>query len=73
MRSWRLGSLARRLARRKRLAWRWMADLLAELDVWIAQQPDPKPSRPEAIRRLVQLGIQASIPRNPGLNAAVET
>jgi hypothetical protein len=50
-----------------------MADLLAELDAWIAQQPDPKPSRPEAIRRLVQLGIQASIPRNPGLNAAVET
>jgi hypothetical protein len=23
---------------------------LAQLDVWIARQPDPKPSRPEAIR-----------------------
>jgi hypothetical protein len=26
---------------------------LARLDAWISKQPDPKPSRPEAIRRLV--------------------
>lgn len=27
--------------------------LLARVDAWIAEQPDPKPSRPEAVRRLV--------------------
>ncbi|HEX8366136.1 MAG TPA: hypothetical protein VF603_12725 [Allosphingosinicella sp.] len=25
----------------------------AELEAWIAEQPDPKPSKPEAIRRLL--------------------
>ena len=30
---------------------------LAKLDAWIADQPDPKPSRPEAVRRLVELGL----------------
>jgi hypothetical protein len=29
-------------------------DLDAELDVWISAQPDPKPSKPEAIRRLLR-------------------
>lgn len=38
-------------------------DLLADLDTWIAEQPDPKPSRPEAIRllladSLIGLGIR---------------
>jgi hypothetical protein len=28
-------------------------EMEAELDAWIADQPDPKPSRPEAIRRLL--------------------
>lgn len=28
-------------------------DLLADLDQWIAEQPEPRPSRPEAIRLLV--------------------
>lgn len=28
-------------------------DLLADLDIWIAEQPEPRPSRPEALRRLV--------------------
>ncbi|WP_271167289.1 hypothetical protein [Hansschlegelia plantiphila] len=32
-------------------------DLLHPLDAWIAQQPDPKPSRPEAIRRLVDQAL----------------
>lgn len=37
-------------------------DLLSHLDTWIAEQPDPKPSRPEAIRIalrdwLISLGI----------------
>lgn len=29
-------------------------ELDAALDVWIAKQPDPKPSRPEAIRRVLR-------------------
>ena len=29
-------------------------DLLVPLDAWIAGQPDPKPSRPEAIRVLLR-------------------
>lgn len=33
-------------------------DFLRPLDAWIAKQ-SPKPSRPEAIRRLVDLGLQA--------------
>lgn len=30
---------------------------LADLDAWIAAQPDPKPSRPEAIRRLLERAL----------------
>lgn len=30
---------------------------LARIDAWIARQPDPKPSRPEAIRRLMERGL----------------
>jgi hypothetical protein len=33
-------------------------DFLRPLDAWIAKQK-PKPSRPEAIRRLVELGLKA--------------
>lgn len=38
---------------------RLLADVLQPLDRWIDEQPEPKPSRPEAIRRLVKkaLGI----------------
>jgi len=36
-----------------RLGVRIQPPMLAELDIWIASQPDPKPSRPAAIRRLV--------------------
>ena len=32
-------------------------DNLAALDAWIAQQREPDLSRPEAIRRLVELGL----------------
>ncbi len=32
---------------------------LAAVDGWIAKQPKPKPSRPGAIRRLVELGMKA--------------
>ena len=32
---------------------------LAALDDWIAKQKEPELSRPEAIRRLVELGLRA--------------
>ncbi|HEY0028849.1 MAG TPA: hypothetical protein VGC35_13360 [Allosphingosinicella sp.] len=32
--------------------------LEAELDAWIATQPEPKPSKPEAIRRLAQAELE---------------
>jgi hypothetical protein len=32
---------------------------LRSLYDWIAKQPQPFPSRPEAIRRLVELGLKA--------------
>jgi len=31
---------------------------LQALDAWIANQPAPKPSRPEAIRRLVEWAVK---------------
>jgi hypothetical protein len=34
-------------------------DPLAEVDHWIAKQKEPELSRPEAIRRLVELGLKA--------------
>jgi len=33
---------------------------LDALDRWIAAQPDRKPTRPEAIRRLINLGLWAA-------------
>jgi len=30
---------------------------LADLDIWIAAQPEPRPSRPEAIRRLLSQAL----------------
>jgi hypothetical protein len=33
--------------------------MLAGLDEWISNQRQPFPSRPEAIRRLVELGLKA--------------
>ena len=35
-------------------------DLLSSLAAWIAAQPDPKPSRSDAVRALIALGIKAS-------------
>lgn len=32
--------------------------LLSELDAWIATQPPPKPTRPEAIRRMAMEWLQ---------------
>src|SRR4051794_9597714 len=33
---------------------------LARLDGWISRQPAPKPTRPEAIRRLMEAGLQSA-------------
>ncbi|HET6238875.1 MAG TPA: ribbon-helix-helix domain-containing protein [Acetobacteraceae bacterium] len=33
-------------------------DMLARLDAWIAQQPAPHPTRPEAIRRALEGAIR---------------
>jgi hypothetical protein len=35
------------------------APLLSALDDWIEQQPDPKPTRPEAIRQIVTDWLEA--------------
>jgi len=35
------------------------------LGAWINHQPEPKPSRPEAIRRLVEIGLSASAKAQP--------
>jgi len=40
-------------------------DDLAAVDAWIAKQAKPKPSRPEAIRRLVELGLKVKAPARP--------
>lgn len=37
-------------------------DQLATLDAWITEQKEPDLTRPEAIRRLVELGLVASVP-----------
>jgi hypothetical protein len=37
---------------------------LKRLDAWIATQPEPCPTRPEAIRTLIDAGIDATLPRN---------
>lgn len=34
-------------------------ELEAAIDVWIDRQDDPKPSRSEAIRRLIEKGLAA--------------
>lgn len=36
---------------------RFQADLLGKIDSWIAAQTPPFPTRPEAIRRLVETGL----------------
>jgi hypothetical protein len=30
---------------------------MAAIEAWIARQPDPKPSRSEAVRRLIENGL----------------
>jgi hypothetical protein len=40
---------------------RLQPDQLAALDHWIDQQPDPKPTRPEAVRRIL-VGVTGAQP-----------
>jgi hypothetical protein len=39
--------------------------MLTELDDWIAKQNQPFPTRPEAIRRLVELGLKVKMSARP--------
>jgi hypothetical protein len=41
------------------------------MDEWIAAQPAPRPSRPEAIRQLIKIGIEASNPQAPTLEEQI--
>jgi hypothetical protein len=42
------------------------AEHLANLDAFIAIHPEPKPSRPETIRRLIEAGLSAhATPKTP--------
>jgi hypothetical protein len=43
---------------------RVLPDQMADIDAWIVRQPD-NPSPPEAIRRLVQLGLDADAAGKP--------
>ena len=36
---------------------RFVRPALDRIDEWIAAQPEPKPTRPEAVRRLVEKGL----------------
>jgi hypothetical protein len=44
------------------IAFRLPPESIAAIDAWAAQQPDG-PSRSEALRRLIDLGMKASLPR----------
>jgi hypothetical protein len=37
---------------------RLYSGMQGQLDAWIAAQPDPKPSKPEAIRRLLEMALR---------------
>jgi len=47
---------------------RLQPDQLTALDAWIDRQPEPKPSRPDAMRKLLQKGLESSA-RKKGLTA----
>jgi metal-responsive CopG/Arc/MetJ family transcriptional regulator len=40
------------------IALRLYSDILASLDQWIANQPEPKPKRTEAIRELLREALK---------------
>ncbi len=57
--------VVRYLAKGTLVGVRLQPDQLAAVDAWISEQPEPRPTRPEAIRRLMERGIAASTPSNP--------
>ena len=50
---------------------RWQPDPLAALDAWVAKQKD-KPTRAEAIRRLVEIGLTVRVRSNQSPLARIE-
>src|ERR1700680_3254852 len=44
---------------------RVLPDQAAAIDAWIKRQKEPDLSRPEAIRRLVELGLKVNTPARP--------
>jgi hypothetical protein len=51
---------------------RWQPEPLDALDQWIVKQKD-KPTRAEAIRRLVEMGLKAAAPAGPSRKAGRAT
>jgi hypothetical protein len=49
---------------------RMLDDRIAALDTWIAKQKEPELSRPEAIRRLVELGLTVRTKRKQAAKRA---
>jgi len=39
---------------------RFQRSALNEISAWISSRPDPKPSRAEALRQLVEIGLKAT-------------
>jgi hypothetical protein len=37
-------------------------DIEAALDAWIAEQPEPRPSEPQAIRRILRVALAEGTP-----------
>src|SRR5258708_285620 len=44
---------------------RMHSPMLTDLDAWIAKQKQPFPTRPEAVRRLVEIGLKIKTPTRP--------
>jgi hypothetical protein len=47
------------------IGFRFPVEKIAAIDAWAAEQPD-RPTRAEALRRLVDLGMKAAMPRVRG-------
>ena len=54
------------------LAVRVPPDDLAKLDAWIAAQPEPRPSRPEALRRLASEALTRPVERQHQSDASLD-
>ena len=54
---------------------RLQPDIMASLDKWITRHPEPKPTRPEAIRRMIveHLTSERLLPSRPDLRKSRAT